>query len=233
MKNYYVYRHIFPNEKSYIGISGKAIEKRWGANGYYYSNQPKIWKAICKYGWDNVRHEILYYNLDEETAKKIEQEMIIKYDSINDGYNSSIGGNNINTTYLCEDLLALLRKNKDVIQDCGILIQVNNSRFDKEEADYWNECYQAVRYKHKRQIEKFKSCDWSLSDWRDVDEILHEMLVYDLIYWLHKFDLDEEIDRIRNYNYMQWRMDYFSQKKTLIDVLQAKIREAAKHKGLI
>ena len=48
-KNYCVYEHIFPNGKKYIGISCDA-EKRW-RNGKGYETQPKIARAINKYGW--------------------------------------------------------------------------------------------------------------------------------------------------------------------------------------
>lgn len=242
MKNYYVYRHIFPNEKSYIGISGKAIEKRWGANGCYYSNQPKMWRAICEYGWDNVRHEILYYNLDEETAKKIEQEMIIKYDSINDGYNSSIGGDNINTTYLCEDLLAILRKFKQELsfQACYVAGQLEMAKMDAEEADYWNECYNAVIHKKAIEQAKYKAetgrelKGYSLSDWFDVETILFEMTKYDIIYWLHDLGWDDKINSIRDMDYSRFRYDkLFSQdKRTKIEqTLDLILEELKKRKG--
>ena len=35
--NWKVYRHIFPNGKSYIGITHRAVEERWGKNGEKYN----------------------------------------------------------------------------------------------------------------------------------------------------------------------------------------------------
>lgn len=91
-KTYVVYRHIFPNGKSYIGITcSTPYHRRW-TSGARYRNQPKMNNAIEKYGWDNVQHEILFENLSRDDANKIEQEMIAKYNSIVNGYNVSAGG---------------------------------------------------------------------------------------------------------------------------------------------
>lgn len=91
-KTYVVYRHIFPNGKSYIGITcAKPYHRRWRA-GSSYSQQPKVYRAIKKYGWENITHEILYRNLSQDDANRIEQEMITKYNSVENGYNISTGG---------------------------------------------------------------------------------------------------------------------------------------------
>ena len=91
-KTYVVYRHIFPNGKSYIGITCvKPYYHRWRA-GSSYSQQPKVHNAIKKYGWENIKHELLFENLPQAEANRIEQEMIAKYDSVENGYNVSTGG---------------------------------------------------------------------------------------------------------------------------------------------
>ncbi len=91
-RSYVVYRHIFPNGKSYIGITCvKPYYYRW-RGGSSYSQQPKIYNAINKYGWENIKHEVLYENLSQTDANSIEQEMIAKYDSVRNGYNVSTGG---------------------------------------------------------------------------------------------------------------------------------------------
>jgi group I intron endonuclease len=64
---------------------------RWRA-GSSYSQQPKVYNAIKKYGWKTIKHELLYENLSQDEANRIEQEMIAKYDSIRNGYNVSTGG---------------------------------------------------------------------------------------------------------------------------------------------
>lgn len=91
-KTYTVYRHIFPNGKCYIGITcAKPYHRRW-RGGTGYCSQPKIYHAILKYGWENILHEILYENLTVDDANRLEQEMIRKFNSVENGYNISTGG---------------------------------------------------------------------------------------------------------------------------------------------
>ena len=88
--NYNVYKHTnLVNHKSYIGITSQKCENRWGINGKGYELQPKFYHAIQKYGWNNFQHDILYTNLDKETALKIEANLIKTYDTIENGYNVS------------------------------------------------------------------------------------------------------------------------------------------------
>jgi len=92
--NYFVYKHTFPNNKVYIGITQQQPEKRW-KNGLGYDSHQKIMKrAIKKYGWNNIKHEILFQDLSKDEACKKEIELIAFYDSTNKekGYNVSQGG---------------------------------------------------------------------------------------------------------------------------------------------
>lgn len=79
------------NGKKYVGQSSNIIE-RWKNGGKNYFSSVKFFRAIQKYGWDNFTHEILYDNLNKDTANKIEKALIRKYDSINNGYNIQEGG---------------------------------------------------------------------------------------------------------------------------------------------
>lgn len=91
-KKYVVYLHIFPNNKYYVGITCvKPYTRRW-RNGTGYCSQPKMFNAILKYGWENVRHKIICKELTLEEANKKEIEYIKYYNSIENGYNVSIGG---------------------------------------------------------------------------------------------------------------------------------------------
>lgn len=96
--NYCVYKHTSPSGKIYIGITGMKPELRW-ANGKGYKEQKVFYRAIQKYGWDDIKHEILYTDLSEEKAKEKEIELIAYYKSNchrwNNpayGYNSTDGG---------------------------------------------------------------------------------------------------------------------------------------------
>ena len=87
-----MYVHTFPNGKKYVGITND-ISTRWNY-GYGYEDQPYMWYAICKYGWDNVQHEIIAENLTREEACALEIATIAKLKS-NDpkfGYNLTSGG---------------------------------------------------------------------------------------------------------------------------------------------
>ena len=94
--NYTVYMHTFPNNKKYIGITSKKPKQRW-ESGTGYITQKLMNRAIKKYGWDNIKHEILFINLSKEEAEKKEIQLIKKYKSNNPkyGYNVENGGNSI------------------------------------------------------------------------------------------------------------------------------------------
>jgi hypothetical protein len=91
--NYTVYKHVCPNGKVYIGVTMQKTYKRWRGGMGYYDN-PHFFRAIVKYGWDNIKHEILYEGLSEEDAFRIEKQLVAEYKSNNFayGYNRSMGG---------------------------------------------------------------------------------------------------------------------------------------------
>lgn len=91
-RKYVVYRHVFPNGKSYVGITSQyPFWRRWRAGSGYYT-QPKMYHAIQKYGWPSIQHEVLSEGLTLPEANRIEQEMIAKFNSVENGYNISTGG---------------------------------------------------------------------------------------------------------------------------------------------
>lgn len=90
--SYLVYSHIFPNGKRYIGITSQSAIKRWGG-GRGYKKCPKVYKAIEKYGWENIEHLVLYEGLSKEAAESIERKLIVEFDTIRNGYNIDHGGN--------------------------------------------------------------------------------------------------------------------------------------------
>ena len=93
---YVIYRHRnLINNKCYIGKTKKAkVEYRWGANGVGYKKQPKFWRAIKKYGWDNFEHTILEENITSLEVNNKERYYIALYNSIKNGYNCLEGGIN-------------------------------------------------------------------------------------------------------------------------------------------
>lgn len=92
---YYVYMHISPSGKRYIGITSKKPEHRWNHGKAYWQNQ-YFTNAINKYGWDNFKHNVLFSNLSKKEACEKEKALIALYKSNNPqyGYNLSQGGEN-------------------------------------------------------------------------------------------------------------------------------------------
>ena len=92
-KTYTVYIHKNKiNNKCYIGQTCQNTQRRWRNNGEGYNRSPKFYQAIKKYGWDNFEHIIYKTNLTGEQADELEKLLIQQYDSINNGYNISLGG---------------------------------------------------------------------------------------------------------------------------------------------
>jgi len=92
LNNYCVYCHTTPSGKKYVGISCDPI-KRWNSGKGYIGNF-LFYRAIKKYGWENIKHEILFCNLSEEEAKKYEIKLINEWKLIDKkfGYNLQTGG---------------------------------------------------------------------------------------------------------------------------------------------
>lgn len=91
--NFILYVHITPSNKKYFGITCRDIDRRWGY-GEGYKNNKHFYRAIQKYGWDNIQHIILADSLSKEWALRLEELFILKYDTtnVNKGYNRSTGG---------------------------------------------------------------------------------------------------------------------------------------------
>lgn len=94
----YIYCHISPSGKKYIGQTTTNLEHRFN-NGKNYISSPVFWKAIEKYGWNNFQHIILH-TVDKgdkeeliEELNALEREEIISQNTIvPNGYNIELGG---------------------------------------------------------------------------------------------------------------------------------------------
>jgi group I intron endonuclease len=95
---YIVYMHTTPSDKKYIGITKNKPNRRW-VNGFGYHNNILFYRAIKKYGWDNIKSEILYQGLIKSEAEQREIELISQHKTNNPtyGYNVANGGNTIGT----------------------------------------------------------------------------------------------------------------------------------------
>lgn len=91
--NYWVYVHVCPNGKRYVGITTtKKPEYRWGRNGEGYKGQ-LFGKAIRKYGWSSITHEV--FKVDSKEEMYYAEKYLIAYYHTTErefGYNLSSGG---------------------------------------------------------------------------------------------------------------------------------------------
>jgi group I intron endonuclease len=113
MSKYIVYKHACPNNKVYIGITGQNPIKRWHG-GLGYNRNQHFYRAILKYGWDNIQHEILYSELTKEEACEKEIELIALYKSNNPdyGYNMTSGGEHFEHNEISRKKLSESHKGK-------------------------------------------------------------------------------------------------------------------------
>ena len=126
-RNYCVYMHTFPNGKVYIGITGSNPLKRWG-NGSNY-NQARLRNAIKKFGWNNIKHEVLFESLTKEEAKQKEIELIAFYKSDNHefGYNIKAGGDSsFNHTEETKRKMSATRKGRPTSEEAKRKIGLAN-----------------------------------------------------------------------------------------------------------
>lgn len=93
MQNFTVYKYTSPKGKVYIGKTCRTPEKRAGKNGNGYKGQ-YFYRAIQKYGLENLICEIIADDLSNEEACDLERFLIWKYNTTNRdrGYNVTFGG---------------------------------------------------------------------------------------------------------------------------------------------
>lgn len=96
MRKYILYRHTSPSGKVYIGQTSRKPELRWGSNGVFYKGCTAFYNAILKYGWNNIKHEVIAWDLTQEEADLFEKSFIKMYKDKNLSYNIAFGGLNNN-----------------------------------------------------------------------------------------------------------------------------------------
>ena len=85
IKPYYIYLHTCPNCKCYVGLS-KNPKQRWN-NGKGYKDNKEFYKDINKFGWDNIKHEIVAETYYGWIARKIEKFLITDFKKNGKAYN--------------------------------------------------------------------------------------------------------------------------------------------------
>lgn len=143
---YTVYKHTSPSGKIYIGITSQNINERW-RNGNGYLNQV-FHKAIEKYGWENIKHEVLFENLTKEQAEKKEVELISFYKSNLKmyGYNVENGGNATGKhSDETKNKIGLKHKGKTVSDESKKRMRENHADVAKEKNPNYGKKYSEER----------------------------------------------------------------------------------------
>ena len=93
LKLWHVYIHTTPNKKHYVGITKKRPEERW-LKGNGYKKQSYFYRAIQKYGWEHIRHDVVANGLTADKAKELEIKLIsiLRSNDKRYGYNITRGG---------------------------------------------------------------------------------------------------------------------------------------------
>lgn len=79
-KKYCVYTHEVETENGkmvYVGMTSMKLSQRWKPSAY--SKQAKFGTCINKYGWENIKHNVIVDGLTREEALKMEDKMICEY----------------------------------------------------------------------------------------------------------------------------------------------------------
>lgn len=128
MSNYVVYKHTSPSRKVYIGMTKQSAEQRW-QYGLGYRTQAKFYRAIQKYGWENIQHEIVFSGLSFEEAERKERELIEQYRSCDNrfGYNIERGGNG--KKIVSDETREKLRKANTTTESLARLAEMNRQRW--------------------------------------------------------------------------------------------------------
>lgn len=123
-----IYKAEFPNGKVYIGKS-KNFENRkmshFYNSNYKKTNPTKMKNAINKYGFDNIKWEIIFESDNIDIINKKEMEYIIFFDSIKNGYNISNGGDGgdtISKNIRRNDIVRQQLKSKGIDPDKYVVI---------------------------------------------------------------------------------------------------------------
>lgn len=164
MKEYYglIYRYVSPSGKSYIGQTTDELKRKRQHKQAAYNEKDKSYNykfhtAIRKYGFDSFKYEILYTifcNTLEELINILNEKEIYYiglYDSYRNGYNMTIGGNQLHGELHPSYGTHLSEEHKEKLKDS---VRKQVSQYDLE-GNY------IATYKSAADGEKITGCDSS------------------------------------------------------------------------
>ena len=117
--SYKIYKHTLPDGRAYIGMTKQEnLEKRWKYGWGYQANKP-FFEEIMKFGWNNIKHEVLeeVETFQEAHMKEIYYIVLNKTYEADKGFNIH-GKGKIKTkkAYLCEETGDIFNSQRE----CGL-----------------------------------------------------------------------------------------------------------------
>lgn len=96
-KTYTIYRAYHKDSnRSYIGFDSSWPKRKYAHKQKTKSkNKQHFHNAIVKYGWENFEWEVLYSSSSREDCLEKEKFYIEEYNSMNNGFNMTLGGEGI------------------------------------------------------------------------------------------------------------------------------------------
>lgn len=171
MNDYVIYKFIFPNYKVYIGQTSEEFNSYM--NRYEKNSKNKkrkdynrlLNKSIRKYGWDNVKKEILFDNVSSGFVDELETYLIAQYKSADRrfGYNILEIGKSRKGYKCSEETKKLISKNhRNVSGENNPMFGIH--RFGENAPNYGNKHSEKTKqlmkknnsyyWKNKKQSEK-------------------------------------------------------------------------------
>jgi group I intron endonuclease len=142
VKNIGIYKLTSPSGKCYIGQSYNIKRRFCDYKRLLCKNQPKLYNALVKYGFNNFKKEILFYieEINKETILLINEKEIYYinyYESISKGYNLKCGG--LNGTHSQESKLKMsIARKKRIIKESTklkISLSLKNRQISQKNKD--------------------------------------------------------------------------------------------------
>lgn len=135
----YMVYHINKENIYYIGSAFRKINKKFSKNGCYarwveHFNSLKnnkhhskyLQNVVNKYGLEGLRFQIILNVNDKTIIRNIEKLYIIKYDSVKNGYNSSIETTHPEMSEEARKRSSIRMKKNNPMRDPTIIAKVNN-----------------------------------------------------------------------------------------------------------
>lgn len=128
-----IYCLAFPNRKLYIGQTNNLFNRIRFYKQLNCKKQVGLYKALNKYGWENITIHILKENLTQEDANKEEILYIKNFETLinQNGYNISSGGNAVGMTEYIKNKISstrILRQIRHTSEVCRRIAEKNKGR---------------------------------------------------------------------------------------------------------